>query len=189
MSRTSAGIVLTQEVKLPEGYPCEAAEQAARSGKWKLAIEPCHITIAGGKSAGTSVATRSYIMMTRPKAVEATQGSAPPRALRYAEGSGHAQRGGVHGGSPYCFSMVGQGGITANCILDLLESMAFTLSGLVGPWLLGGDWNCTPAELEATGWVKKMGGVIHAPQAATCNGKVYDSFVVAATFSQHVQGT
>ena len=34
-----------------------------------------------------------------------------------------------------------------------------------------------------------MGGVVHAPQAATCNGKVYDFFVVAAAVSQNVQGT
>ena len=80
-------------------------------------------------------------------------------------------------------------GIAAKCNLDLLDSMAFTLSGLVGPWILGGDWNCTPAELEATEWVKKVGGIVHAPQAATCNGKVYDFSVVAAAVSQNVQGT
>ena len=33
-----------------------------------------------------------------------------------------------------------------------------------------------------------MGGVIHAPEADTCNGKVYDFFVVAAGWSDYVQG-
>ena len=46
-----------------------------------------------------------------------------------------------------------------------------------------------PADLEATGWLKKARGIVHAPQAATCNGKVYDCFVVDATISHNVQGT
>jgi hypothetical protein len=41
-------------------------------------------------------------------------------------------------GSPYLFSMRGRGGIKAQCNLDMLDSMAFTLNGLVGPWILGG---------------------------------------------------
>ena len=98
-------------------------------------------------------------------------------------------KGGVHCGTPYMFSMVGQGGIKAKCNLDLLDSMAFTLSGLVGPWILGGDWNCTPEDLAAIGWLRKVGGVIHAPSAPTCNGKVYDFFVVAEAISDQVQST
>ena len=46
--------------------------------------------------------------------------------------------GGDHFGSPYLFSMRGKGGIKAQCNLDMLDSMAFTLNGLVGPWILGG---------------------------------------------------
>ena len=44
--------------------------------------------------------------------------------------------------------------------LTTLESVAFTLSTLSGPWILGGDWNCTPEELKATNWLLKAGGVI-----------------------------
>ena len=98
-------------------------------------------------------------------------------------------KGGVHCDTPYMFSMVGQGGISVKCNLDLLDSMAFTLSGLVGPWILGGDWNCTPEDLAATGWLRKVGGVIHAPAAPTCNGKLYDFFVVVETISDQVQST
>ena len=74
-------------------------------------------------------------------------------------------KGGVHFGSPYMFSMIGKGGIRAKCNLDLLDSMAFTLTSLVGPWIIAGDWNCTPEDLRATGWLQKLGGVIHAPSA------------------------
>ena len=61
MLMTTVDVVLTQEVKLPEGYPAVAAEQAARNKKCPLSIEPCLVTAAGGKSAGTAVATRSFI--------------------------------------------------------------------------------------------------------------------------------
>ena len=50
-------------------------------------------------------------------------------------------KGGVHVGSMYLYSMVGKGGVQAKCNLDLLDSVAFTLSGLVGPWIIGGDCN------------------------------------------------
>ena len=56
LSRTSTDVILTQEVKLPEGEPCKAAEQAARNAKWKLATEPCLVTAEDGRSAGTAVA-------------------------------------------------------------------------------------------------------------------------------------
>ena len=95
-------------------------------------------------------------------------------------------KGGVHCGTPYLHSMIGKGGVRAKCNIDLLDSIAFTFSELVGPWMLGGDWNCTPAELAATGWLQKVGGVIHAPSAPTCNGNVYDFFVVAAAISDQV---
>ena len=73
MHRTIADVVLAQEVRLPGGEPCRAAEQAARNAKWKLAVEPFLLTSKGGRSAGTAVATRSYIGMSTPKAVEVTQ--------------------------------------------------------------------------------------------------------------------
>ena len=168
MHRTSADVLLTQEVKLPEGEPSDAAEQAARNAKRKLSTEPCLVAAKGGRSAGTAVATRNYIGMSMPKAVEASQ-SLHARghfAMRRVAAMG---KGSIHCGSAYMFSGVG---IAAKCSLDLLDTMAFTLSGLVGPWIIGGEWNCTPAELEATGWIKKVGGIGHAPQAATCNGKV-----------------
>ena len=104
--------------------------------------------------------------MSLPKAVEASQAlHAQGRfAMRRVSAMG---KGGMHCGTPYMHCGVGIG---AKCNLNLLETMAFTISSLTGPWIVGGDWNCTPAEHAATGWVKKVGGVIHAPNAATCNG-------------------
>ena len=154
MNRTSADVILVQEVKLPEGDPCQAAEQAARNAKWKLATEPCLVTAKGGRSAGAAVATRNYIGMSVPGAVEASQSlhAKGHFVMRRVAAMG---KGGVHCGSAYFYSGVG---IAAKCNLDLLDTMAFTISGLVGPWIIGDDWNCTPADLEATGWLKKVGG-------------------------------
>ena len=64
------------------------------------------------------------------------------------------------------------------CNLDQLESVAYTLDGLRGPFVIGGDWNCTPEELNATRWLKRVSGVIVAPAAPTCNDSTYDFFVV-----------
>ena len=137
MESSAADIIFTQEVKVPQGYLQDQAEQAARNSKWSLSIEPCEATQLGGRSAGTSVAVRSFIGMSEPLAVTASKHlHAPGRfCMKRVSAMG---KGGVHVGTPYLHSMVGKGGVRAKCNLDLLDSMAFTISGLVGPWILGG---------------------------------------------------
>ena len=174
MHRTAADVVLTLEVKLLAGYPKDVAEQAARRKKWNLAVEACHVTAVGGKSAGVAIATRCFIGMSSSKVVDESQKLHQPGHFGMKH-VGALGRGGCHFGSVYFTSMVGQGGITAKWNLDLLETIALTLFVLKGAWIIGGDWNSTPAELIATGWVKKVGGVVHTPSSETCNGKVYFS--------------
>ena len=70
LATTIADIVLVQETKLPEGYPCDAAEQAARNNKWSVGLEPCLETKAGGNSAGVAVCTRSFIGMSEAQATK-----------------------------------------------------------------------------------------------------------------------
>ena len=93
-------------------------------------------------------------------------------------------KGGVHVASAYFHDAIGP---DAKANRELRESMAFTLNSLKGPWILGADWNCTPEELQATGWLQKVGGVVCAPRAATCNGRVTSFFVVAASIAEAVQ--
>ena len=52
--------------------------------------------------------------------------------------------------------------------------------------MVAGDWNCTPEELARTGWLELVGGCICAPRGPTCNGKVYDYFVVCKGMRQAV---
>jgi hypothetical protein len=84
-------------------------------------------------------------------------------------------RGGIHIGSMYLHDIVGPSNPRN---IAVLQHIALSLSNLAGGWILGGDWNCTPEELRATGWLKLIGAEIQAPNGATCNGKVYDYFVV-----------
>ena len=72
--------------------------------------------------------------------------------------------------------------------LDLLDAIGARVGALRDPWIIGGDCNCTPEDLTATGWLQKVRGVIHAPSAPTCNGKVYDFFVVERELSNAVYG-
>ena len=57
---SAADFVAVQEAKIPE---CSIAdtEQAARNKGWRTAINPCIITAAEGKSAGTAVCSRTQI--------------------------------------------------------------------------------------------------------------------------------
>ena len=57
--------------------------------------------------------------------------------------------------------------------------MAAVLDTIQGPWLIGGDWNCTPDELRKTGWLRLVKGVVCAPKAPTCGDMVLDYFVVS----------
>ena len=75
--------------------------------------------------------------------------------------------------------LVNGNGLMTKKNLDSLQLMAGVLNAVKGPWAVGGDWNCTPEELQQTGWLKQIGGVIVAPKAPTCGDRVIDFFVVA----------
>ena len=62
-----------------------------------------------------------------------------------------------------------------------------TLDNIMGPWVIGGDWNCEPDDLIQTGWVKRVGGVVIAPANPTCNGSTYDFFVVSKSIAEDVK--
>ena len=70
----------------------------------------------------------------------------------------------------------------------ILEQAAICLKALKGPWIAGGDWNLEPQALEAAGWLKVVGGVVHAPSQPTCHGHVYDFCVVHKAVSPAVAG-
>ena len=62
-------------------------------------------------------------------------------------------KGGVHVGSAYFHDTIGPDA-KLNC--ELRRTIAFTIISLIGPWILAADWNCTPAQLQATGWLQEL---------------------------------
>ena len=53
--------------------------------------------------------------------------------------------------------------------LAILHKKAAALDVCSRPWVLGGDWACTPDELTQTGWLKLVGGIVVAPPPSTPN--------------------
>jgi hypothetical protein len=78
-------------------------------------------------------------------------------------------RGGIDFGSCYLHSSIG---IAAKKNLDLLHKIAGVLRQLAGPWILAGDFNGTPEELEATGFLKLAGGKLQT-QGGDLQSKVH----------------
>ena len=42
--------------------------------------------------------------------------------------------------------------------LDMLQAIAGVLATFKAPWVLAADFQCTPEQLEATGWLKLVKG-------------------------------
>ena len=84
---------------------------------------------------------------------------------------------GVHTCSCYLTSC--NAGVKRQRNLDTMQLMAGVLNSLKCTWAIGGDWNCTPAELQQTGWLKLVQGATVAPKAHTCGQRVLDFFVIS----------
>ena len=88
-------------------------------------------------------------------------------------------QGGIHIASAYLHSSIG---IKHKVNLDCLQAIAGVLSTLKGPWVMVADFQRTPAQLEATGWLRLAKGKVVAPMMATCLGRTIDFFVVSEDF-------
>ncbi len=181
LRQSSADFIVVQECRVREKQ-CADKEDTARGTGWSLALEPCVITDADATSAGVAVGTRSQIgsAVPRSKLEQCNEVLRGRFRLRHV---GAMCRGGFHLGSIYMHDSIG---VMAKSNLDLLQEAAAELLLVRGGWIVGGDWNCTPDELEASGWLDLVGGAIHAPTTATCNDSVYDFFVVKRCFQHAV---
>ena len=94
-------------------------------------------------------------------------------------------KGGVHFISVY----MKDGGRVSDTNQAVLTELAALVGSIRGPWVIGGDWNFTPQQLRDTNWLQIVNGVIKAPARDTCNGKVYDFFVVHSSLDEAVVGT
>ena len=179
LKTTAADMLVGQEAKTWAGDSTLAGESSLRTAKWRGKIGPCTHGPAGGASAGTLVAVRQHIGMA-DSCVEPIH----PVAHRFLMKKVAAVcKGGFHLGSVYMHDRIGP---ASELNLKLLDDVAFVLRAISGPWILGGDWNCSPSALAATGFLQLVGGVIHAPTDSTCGGNTYDYFIVSRALSPAV---
>ena len=92
-------------------------------------------------------------------------------------------RGGMHLGSLYLRDMIGPSDPRN---LEILGVVAQKLKVIAGPWIIGGDFNTSPEELAATGFLQLASGTVHCAQDPTCGSKVYDYFIVSNCLSPFV---
>ncbi len=180
---SSADVILAQETR-KRGARRLDAERGARAMRWRFSMCNAKHTEAGRLSAGAAVGVRSHMGMSGGEDLY-TGMPGSDTGFRYTrKWIGAICRGGLHCGSVYL--RAAEGASDAN--LDILQDIAIDLSSLNGPWVLGGDWNLAPEELAASGWLALVDGAVIAPATPTCNGKVYDYFVVSNRFKQAVIG-
>ncbi len=180
---TAVDVVLAQEIR-KRGKNRLDAERQARTAGWRFALSDADLTDAGRLSAGVGIGARSHLGMADSGdiACPASLGGAAARYSR--KWLGAIARGGVHVGSVYLRDCEG----LSEGNLCILQDIAVDLAALRGPWILGGDWNVTPETLASSGWLALIGGHVVAPSAPTCNGKVYDFFVVSSSFRHAIIG-
>ena len=138
MTISAADFVAIQEAKIPEESITDT-EQAARNKGWCTAINPCIITAAEGKSAGTAVCSRTQIGSKNSFAD--TCNDKLLHARFQMKHFGAVCKGGIHFGSCYLHCNWSQ---NKKLNLDLLQDIGARLATLRGPWIIGGDWQCPP---------------------------------------------
>ena len=159
----------------------DAKQRAATRVGWGLAVPPAVCTSKGGISAGVGIAARSAYGMTVHELGEIPECAEGRIAACHV---GAVCKGGFHILSVYLWHSEG---LTARN-LDLLQTLAHVISRLRGPWLLAGDFNITPQELVASGWLQLVRGCCCAPQAPTCGKKMYDFFVTSSSLAGLIAG-
>ena len=159
LTKTAADFVAVQETTTLEDSIADT-EQAARNKGWKTAMSPSILTQAEGKSAGTAICCRTHIGARKPFADECSDKMV--RARFQMKHFGAVCKGGIHFGS-YYLHCNWEHNRAFN--LDLLQCISAMIATLRGPWILGGDWQCTPEEFRSIGWLKIVKAVIYAPEA------------------------
>ena len=133
-------------------------------------------------SAGVMVAARSHIGISNIDNFDLMTRDMDP-ARFCIKHIGGVCKGGLHLGSIYLHHNIGVDGAEHEV---LLKAVGNALEIMEGPWIIGGDWNDTPEALTASGWLERVQGVAIPVPNATCNGKVYDFFVVSKCFAHAV---
>jgi ribonuclease HI len=155
---------------------------------WKLHGAPAAKGDGGGDSAGVCIAANAQFELG------AATGLAHDLSPKGSEGRlaaawvGGVLRGGIMLMTIYLWHTEG---LSARNV-ELLEAAGAAIAQYGGPWVLAGDFNMPPAELRlAQEWLKKIGGVVVAPDSITCKsasgGRTIDYFVVDSRITGAVE--
>ena len=177
LKRSAADVVMLIETKKREADTEGAKNQAQQLG-WRVSLSPAHATSITGTSGGTAVASRKGLGHIPCH-------NAIKEEYRHRIGAawlGAVQKGGVHFVTVYLKD--GEGISQTN--QAILTELAAYLGTIRGPWIVGGDWNVTPQQLQSASWDSIVKGSIKQPAGPTCNGKVYDYFVVSKSIEASV---
>ena len=184
-SRTTADFACFQETRVWAAAR-EETEHGMKLKQWSASISPCVAGPKGGPSAGVAVCVRSHVGM-RCSTVEAVKGDGIGSRVNL-KWIGAAMPGGFHCGSLYLHDGIG---LDHELNLKVLQGIAARVNLLQGPLVLSADWNGTPEELVATGFLKLIGGHIIRPVGKTCSagkGRILDYFVVSSSMLPYVRG-
>ena len=134
----------------------------------------------GYPSAGCAVAARKGIGVTPLDLA----GISPDVGARIAGGWINAVvKGGIHVFTVYLHDSE----VLSERNGKIFQELAANLRSLNAPWICAGDWNMTPEGLMRSNWLSVASASIAAPQAATCNGKTYDLFVISPCLAHAVK--
>ena len=184
-SRTTADFACFQETRVWAAARDEA-EHGMKLKQWSASISPCVAGPKGGPSAGVAVCVRSHVGM-RCSTVEEVKGDGIGSRVNL-KWIGAAMPGGFHCGSLYLHDGIGLG---HELNQKVLHGVAARVNLLQGPFVLSADWNGTPEELVATGFLKLIQGHIVRPVGKTCTagkGRILDYFVVSSSMLPYIRG-
>lgn len=191
LGRTQARVVLSQELKLHGTSKAEAEAWCINHG-WKAFITECTFTELGQPSAGVGIFVRKYIGASRLEGPQASEGRGCGVVPHWSAAVhlNFAMKGGLIAMSMYQESGKGIGPETDTWQRLLRAGEFVRYFGL--PFVIGGDFNTTPAVLEASGWPHSIHGRIQAAAGGSCRssqGKwsTIDYFIVSRQLTQAIE--
>ena len=188
LAETPSDIVCVQEHHKLLHELDETKRLSMRAG-WKAAYDGALSTTGKGTSGGTGIAVREWVGI-RDADVLPTDVEWPPAhrfSLRWVDA---VIKGGILVASVYLETGSGFGGAD----IGILNMVGQVLRAYGRPFVLGGDWQMNRAVLEASGWLRAIGGIAVAPADTefTCvssrAASTIDFFVISEFLGHAVRG-
>ncbi len=197
LASTDAQVVLAQEHELRGQEIAEASDWAIRRG-WKSLWVEASVTEAGGRSGGVAILARDYLGLSPPPWGDPQ--IVPARAIAAKLEAPGCRPTVVM--STYLIDGIGPAAANRHILArigDRLQSLghdggdANCRHAGPMPYLVGGDFNMTPAVLAGTGITQRINASLVAPRAArgTCrtakSARTLDYFLVSGGMEQGIR--